>query len=345
MLENQNATKDFRFTLSEAILLEAEDFERAMAVSNPVIEEDKQWQTYLNALALLGLERWFNERLSSGQIDQNLDSSREEIGSFQFGKFKIGVIAVEQVLDEAVSFPQNLFVQPERLADFYVLAEVMEEEEEIIFQGAISQQKLLTLTQNCRYRSSQTDYLIPLDEFDIEPNHLLFYCKFLQSEIITTSPEVVPDSQANFQQNIAKISDWFKNIFESAWQPLEALVSPELSLAFNTRCVSEEIRRGKLINLGMKLNHRRFIMLVTVAAEAEEKRRVLVQLHPTVEDEYLPPGVQLTLLSKEGKIYQEVTSRSRDNYIQLNPFKGKSGKQFSIEVSWNDTGIREEFEL
>ena len=342
---DQNATKDFTFALSEVIALECDDFERAMVLSNPIPEEEKQWQTYLNALSLLGLERWFNERLSSGKINQNLDSSREKMGSFKLGNFTIGIIAVEQVLDEVVSFPKDIFLQPELLADFYVVAEVMEEEEEILVRNSISQEKLLRLTRNYNLPASQNDYLIPLDEFDIEPNHLLFYCKFLQSEVMTASPEIVSSPSVGLQQNCAKISDWFKNIFESAWQPLEALVSPELSLVFNTRCVSEEIRRGKLINLGMKLNHRRFIMLVTVTAEPDEKRRVLVQLHPTVENEYLPPSVQLTLLSKTGKIYQEVTSRSRDNYIQLNPFKGKSGKQFIIEVSWNDTRIREEFEL
>jgi len=170
----------------------------------------------------------------------------------------------------------------------------------------------------------------------------LFYCNFLQ-------PNIQPNILRN---NCAKISDWFQNIFESAWQPLEALVSPELNLALGTRCVSEEIscvseeiKRGKLINLGMQLNSRRFIMLVTVTPEPDEKRRILVQLHPTGKDEYLPPSVQLTLQSKAGKIFQEVTSRSHDNYIQLYPFKGKSGKKFTIEVSWNDTRIREEFEI
>lgn len=336
MSENQNPTKDLKFMVSEVITLECEDFEQAMIVSNPIMEEEKQWQTYLNALALLGLERWFTERLSPGKIHQNLDSSQEEIGHFQFGKFKIGIIAVEHVLNEFISFPQEIFLKPEHLADFYIVAEVIEEEEEMIFRGSISQEKLLCITGNYRCTSSEIDYLIPLDEFDIELNHLLFYCNFIQSNI---QPNIL-------RNNCAKISDWFQNIFESAWQPLEALVSPELNLALGTRCVSEAIiQRGKLINLGMQLNSRRFIMLVTVTPELDEKRRVLVQLHPTVNDEYLPPSVQLTLQSKAGKILQKVTSRSHDNYIQLNPFKGKSGKKFTIEVSWNDTQIREEFEL
>ena len=207
-LIDTNATKDFTFALSEVIALECDDFERATVLSNPIPEEEKQWQTYLNALSLLGLERWFNERLSSRKIHQNIDSSREEMGSFKLGNFTIGIIAVEQVLDEVVSFPKDIFLQPELLADFYVVAEVMEEEEEILMRNSMSREKLLRLTRNYNLPASQNDYLIPLDEFDIEPNHLLFYCKFLQSEVITASPRL--------QQNCAKISDWFKNLFESA---------------------------------------------------------------------------------------------------------------------------------
>lgn len=350
MFGQQNVTQDLRLTLPEVISLEFEDFEQATTLSHLVTTEEKQWQTYLNALALLGLDRWFTERLSSKTVRQNLDSSIEEIADFQLGEFTIGIISVEQVLDEIVSFPRDIFMQPELLADFYVVAEVMEEQEEMIFRGSISQQKLLNIIRDRNsFCPSYQDYFISLDQFDIEPNHLLFYCHFLQPELRTKPREVVPPIAVspieNIQNNCAKIYQWFQGVFESTWQPLEALVSPELSLAFNTRCVSEEIQRGKLINLGMKLNNRRFIMLVTVTPEPDEKRRVLVQLHPTGNDQYLPPSVQLTLKSKTGKIYQEVTSRSLDNYIQLNPFKGKSGKQFIIEVSWNDTGITEEFEL
>ena len=353
LFTEQNATQEFRLPLSEAIALEAEDFERAMVISNPAVGEEKQWQTYLNALALLGLERWFNERLTFKKIEQNLDSSREEIGNFRLGKFQIGIITVEQVLDEVVSFPKRLLVEPESPLNFYAIAEVIEEEEEIFLRGAISHEKLVNLAQNYRDFTSNLNLMIPLDEFDLEPDHLLFYCRFLQQELLGETPAICGENvaaeadknPAQVGERLAEISRWFQGIFESAWQPLEALVSPELSLAFNTRCVSEEIQRGKLINLGMQLNSRRFLMLVTVTPEADEKRRVLVQLHPTVHDEYLPPAVQLTLLSSGGKIYQEVTSRSCDNYIQLNPFKGKPGKKFSIEVSWNDTRITEQFEL
>ncbi len=349
MFLQQNVTEDLRLTLPEVIYLECEDFEQAMILSNSVIQEERQWQTYLNVLALLGLERWFTERLLSTKVHQNLSSSLKTICDFQLGVFKIGIIAVEQVLDEQVAFPQEILIQKDKLADFYIVAEVLEEQEEMIFRGSISQQKLVSLVQtrpsDC---PSETDYCIALDKFDLEPNHLLFYCHFLQSEMQTSSTEVQPETASNFQNiqtNCVKISQWFKGIFDSAWQPLEALVSPELSLAFNTRCVSSEMQRGKLINLGMKLNNNRFIMLVTVTPGVDDKQRVLVQLHPTGNEQYLPPFVQLTLKSKTGKIYQEVISRSLDNYIQLNPFKGKSGKQFIIEVCWNDTRITEEFEL
>ncbi|MDY7021955.1 MAG: DUF1822 family protein [Cyanobacteriota bacterium] len=59
MFTHQNAMPDLGYMVSEldAIELEASDFEQAMILSNPIAPETKQWQTYLNALALLGLER------------------------------------------------------------------------------------------------------------------------------------------------------------------------------------------------------------------------------------------------------------------------------------------------
>ncbi|MDY7022628.1 MAG: DUF1822 family protein, partial [Cyanobacteriota bacterium] len=306
---------------------------------------------------------------------QNLTSSLESMGIFKLGNVNIGVITVEQVLDEVIAFPKEILAQPEQMANFYAIAEVLEEDEEIIFRGAISQEKLLHYIERQSYNycssSAETEAFVPLDEFEITPNHLLYYCQFIQSELLSKSAQILPKpilepvqfpwmseniflhSPTNLPthssptdgllNSCTQISGWFQDIFESAWKPLEELVSSELTLAYRTRSVQQGVQRGKLINLGMELNHRRFMILMTVTAESDEKRRVLAQLHPTGGEEYLPPSVQLTLQSKTGKIHQEVVSRSYDNYIQLSPFKGKSGKQFSIEVSWNETRIREEF--
>jgi hypothetical protein len=72
---------------------------------------------------------------------------------------------------------------------------------------------------------------------------------------------------------------------------------------------------------------------------------VLVQLHPTGRQRYLPTNLKLSLLSRTGKVLQEVQARSQDNYIQLRPFKGESDRGFSLEVSLGNVQLREDFVL
>ena len=103
-------------------------------------------------------------------------------------------------------------------------------------------------------------------------------------------------------------------------------------------------KRAKLIDLGMQLGNESFALLVTVTEDIDDKLGIAVQLHPMGERRYLPPNVKLALLSKAGKILQEVISRGQDNYIPLKPFKGETRKRFSIEVSLNDVKIKEHFE-
>ncbi len=109
----------------------------------------------------------------------------------------------------------------------------------------------------------------------------------------------------------------------------------------------ESTRGGKIINLGIELGDQDVEMQVTVTPEEadSEKIEIQVQLFPTYEERYLPPNIQLTLYSKSGKILQSTQSRGQDNSIQLKPFKGKEGIEFSLEVSLGDISVREEFEL
>ena len=68
-----NATES-RLLLPEIIWLETEDFDQAREMSNQVRSEAHQWQTYLNALALLGFEQWLSERILKQPI--NRDTNR-----------------------------------------------------------------------------------------------------------------------------------------------------------------------------------------------------------------------------------------------------------------------------
>jgi hypothetical protein len=138
------------------------------------------------------------------------------------------------------------------------------------------------------------------------------------------------------------LSTWLKNIVEAEWFAIDQLFYQESKLAFNTRSYPESTQRGKFINLGMELGEQKFALLVNITPESENQLVVLVQLYPTGKP-CLPPNLKLSLISKAGKCLQEVSTRSRDNYIQLKPFQGELGQYFSIDVSCGDIKHRENF--
>lgn len=348
MVEFLGDPTDFRILLPEVILLKPEHFEQARETRSQVRSEAYQWQTYLNALALQSFEEWLKERIPNQPISR--DENIIEAGSpLEVGEFKFWVIATEHLLDEVVNVPQDGIDNPEKAANFYVLVEVLEEQEEVVIRGFMRYDQLVNYRSQVNLKLLKDGYYqLPLSEFDTEPNHLLFYCRFLEPTAIplkvsaeTKTEEMLVGHQKRI---ITKLSQWLQGVFEEGWQAIDTLINPEANLALRIRSVEEGVKRCKLIDLGMQLGNQTVALLVNIT-ETEEKLGILIQLHPTGGKRYLPPNLKLTLLSNPGKILQQVQARGQDNYIQLKPFKGEAGKCFSIEVSLLDISARQDFEL
>jgi hypothetical protein len=83
-------------------------------------------------------------------------------------------------------------------------------------------------------------------------------------------------------------------------------------------------------------------LIVEVIAGLNNKSDIILQLHPTGNQIYLPPLLQLTVLDESGLVFLEAQARSADNYIQLQ-FSGLPGEQFSVRVALGDASIMEDF--
>lgn len=330
-----NQTSEFRLLLPETIWLEPEQYEQAKRMSNAEISESQRWQSYLNALALLGFEAWLKQRLRNTIVDR-IFNAQTQMCQLQVKNFRIGIIASEHVLDEIISVPNHRTEPP----DFYVALEILEEQEEAIVRGSLSHAQLI---EHCRNRPEADFYPIPIIQFDPELDHLVAYCRYLEP---LSSTAATADSIANtINATRTKLSQWVQNIFDESWNSIEALINPETQLLWSTRSSQSGFQRGKLINLGLQFDDRTVALLVTVTPEAEEKLGILVQLHPTEGTQFLPPDLQLALVSKAGATLQTVSARQQDNYIQLKPFRGKPGQCFCIEVTLNNQRIQENFEF
>jgi Protein of unknown function (DUF1822) len=333
---------ELRFLLPETAFLEPHQVSQAQELSAEASAEKSiipselyQWQTYIQALALIGLTQWLSDRLTGFSLcDPEQASIWHSHVMLQLGEFKLCLIAVEHVLDEIVHVPDMAIALT---AHFYLFIEVVEEQAQVILRGLLRHDQLGALLPP----TSTKDYELPLAAFDPEPHHLLSYYQFLApARFADTASVALPQTAASH-----RLGQWLQGVFAEGWQAIDALLDPQLGLAFNTRNPELGAAGGKLIDLEMQMGQQTLALIVNITQESDDRFGVLVQLHPTGGERYLPATLSLRLLSKAGKVLQEVQARSQDNYIQLRPFKGEQDKCFSLEVCFRTVQLRENFVL
>jgi hypothetical protein len=164
--------------------------------------------------------------------------------------------------------------------------------------------------------------------------------------------------QATSQKKATHLRNWFEEAFETGWQTVETLLgtnSKNLALVREKTRFGAEVKRAKLLDLGMQLGDRCLILAIAISQESifqesisqdsDETVKVLVQVHPNRGYTYLPSDLELVMLSETGEILQEVRSRNQDNYIQLKRFSAQTGDSFKIRVAFNEISITENFLL
>ncbi len=357
----------FRLLQPEVVNLEPEHFEQARKASDMVSNESHQWQIYLNSLAYSGFTQWFNLFLEQPPLDDSQEQqlNRASIGTASFCQvsgFRFCLLTTEHVLHETASIPQTALDDFSLAPHFYVAIEVLEEQEQIILRGFLRHDTLIQRLAHAHYQTSSDGfYVLPLASFDIEVNHLLFDCSYLDLNTVRQSdlsaqtasiPSSIPSrltsqtkSPSPLQLARTSLSQWLEGLFEKEWRAIDDFLHPESSLALSTRSYDAGARRGRLINLGVHLKEETVALLVNIAPEPEDRMMILVQLHPAAGQRFLSSDVKLTLLSKAGKVLQEVAARSHDNYIQLKPFMGEIGKYFSLAIKCGDACHQEDFML
>lgn len=153
---------------------------------------------------------------------------------------------------------------------------------------------------------------------------------------------------------MVELSQWFNGVFETGWQNIEAILgSARANLAFSFRRSDtligetnenreDRVRRAKVIDLGMQLAGHSVALIVELRLVSDQKIDILLQVHPTGSQIYLPPQLQLTVLDASEQLFLEAQARKADNYIQLQ-FSGKPGEKFSVKVTLASDSIMENF--
>lgn len=160
---------------------------------------------------------------------------------------------------------------------------------------------------------------------------------------LTEFPEYLNSIRfSHLSQTEANLSKWFEGIFVGDWLEEKAILRKK-NLVEVRSSHNQEIRRAKLLDLGIRLGEKTVALAIAIKKDCEDLISVLVRVLPT-EANYLPPKLKLALLV-EGETLQQVISRSQDNYIQLKGFRGQKGNSFEIEVSLDRAKIIEKFQF
>ena len=144
---------------------------------------------------------------------------------------------------------------------------------------------------------------------------------------------------------ITTIGDWFSGLIDRSWQlvkdPTEFLPAPGLMKANVAETEIHCIKDLEPIFAEHKLG-----LLVSATVLPDGHYQVVHRVCSTSPQHYLPPNINLTLLSEQGEILYQVQSdnNGRDSYIQIH-FTASRGDQFSLCVGLLDRSIEEAFTI
>ena len=133
------------------------------------------------------------------------------------GDFKLYLITTESLLDEVVKIPQYAINRQQFAAHFYVVLEVLEEQEQVIIRGFISWDKLDNYIS--RIPLQEGYYQLPLSALDPEPNHLVFCSLYTEPDAISLAVASAERQVVQYvQETKTKLSQWLQGVFDQGWQ-------------------------------------------------------------------------------------------------------------------------------
>ncbi len=149
-----------------------------------------------------------------------------------------------------------------------------------------------------------------------------------------------------------RLGHWLQSNIHSVtqsdgWQSLESLLgsnSSRWATSFRKELPdSTTVKRVKQLTFSANHGELKLTLLIQLEAEPDDRIGIVIQLHPSQGEAYIPPGIELCLCSPTGKALQIVQAESQDAYIQLTKFRCPTETQFQVQVKSGETVIVEPF--
>jgi hypothetical protein len=334
---------------------------------------NQHWQVYLNALALLGATRWFQERAPELSIDSEWlspshlldsrvdwdqqDTLAQSLGSLTVGGFRLHLVTTDNPTDNLVPVSRAVIAQPDSMPHFYLMVEVLEELAQVRISGYLPSQQLVERCQVATLELEDTETcLIPIDWFDADSGRLLLYLSCLKSEPV----DVAAAHRGVFPvQRAVNAGLWLRNQLDQVAESLAwVLLPPSPSLAMRSvrfssdqldRVMTDLIDRGD-IELPPQIGHAyqeipfktttlRLYALVWELPNAEDiPEWMLLVILGTPTGTQLPTEVRLQIRDATQLLADTVFDLYPDSYLYAQ-VSGRQDEQFYVTVSLEDEKI------
>lgn len=278
-LEDQAMAINLTSTANSVLL--SKHHQEASKLSDKYSNRDKQWTVYLKILAVIGFEEWLKEKQPNLKINKDdlllLSEENDLISNLQIEDFKFCLILINSYTEETITFPQELITSSQYASHFYVIIEVLEEENLVMIRGFIRYDQLLKYFENTSsitmenlpeilekiMNNNQASYQLPIKNFNPKLNQLLYNLKFVKPNAIAIPIKVKQTTKLSqwLSQKIETFSDNIEQITETGWQMLEEINnlinSQSLQLGF-----ASNIRSSKIIENNLKVNSGNLIQII-----------------------------------------------------------------------------------
>jgi hypothetical protein len=171
-------------------------------------------------------------------------------------------------------------------------------------------------------------------------------------DLLANLSQPIQQQPVQSEKKLLQLSQWLQNVVDTGWETVEALFNPpQTELAFNFRNQfrvkastpenpSEGIKRGKRLNL--EQDGEQVALFVGLTPTTSLELDILVEVYPTGNQIYLPPELQLMVLSAEGEAVMQAQARNSNKHIQIE-FSGEPGEQFSVKVALGNASFTQAF--
>ena len=250
---------DFEAFTDEAIELSLESINKAVEFSLKIPNEQQQWRTYLNILALDAFEEWLSARASELTINREdstilhpeMANVIDGVCNLQVEQFKICLITTGSFTDEEVSLPKAVVDLPEFIAHFYVIIEVQEEQGTAIVQSFLSYEQLVHQCSRAKLEADEDwTYQVPLNWFEANPDHLLLFLRSLKTMEIAL-PVISNNRLVQLAEIRTKLSVKLPELQSKDSQLSQVLTWEEGAIVLTNREVLKwiyQLQRGEIIS-------------------------------------------------------------------------------------------------